>query len=331
MAATRLVGDIPGTNVIVSHNPAPAEARLREASVEKGTWLNIAACVDTRGFSSLWTMLHSLLASRAESTCIRLLIVHDGLSARKLDSIKRLSDQAGNTLTTFQSIEPSDYFRGRPPFGLMTYARIMIPSCVPWNRVLYIDTDVIVRADVSHLMGRAMRHTLAAVAQGTVGHSNCKTVLMTRGIEASTPYLNAGVMLIDCESWNAEGLTKALLEMGEAEEWRFPTADQTLLNLYVRGAFDQLPTSYNELAWAAAKPLSAKASAGIMTHFLGRPKPWEIGGRVNRQYDAYCRLVAEMNIGPVPFELADVGAVMHRIVRYIPSYYRCAKSRLSNR
>lgn len=273
-------------------------------------------------------MLQMLLASQHADTDLDLWIFHDSLSPKKADALRRLVEQRQGRAIRFVSVDPRRHFSGRPPFGLMSYARLLIPTYIPSGRVVYLDTDVLVSDDIRHLMTYPMKTAVAAVADRTAGRSNCQRFLIGRGVESDTPYFNAGVLVIDCGKWNSLDVTGALLGLGAKERWRLPSGDQTLLNLYFRGAFDPLPNRYNVFAWAAAPIWTAGKDHAVMTHFLGRPKPWELGGRVNLRHVMYRQLLVRLDLQHAPWELTDVFHVASRVARYLPSYWKCLRNRV---
>ncbi len=156
---------------------------------------------------------------------------------------------------------------------------------------------------------------------------NCKTFFARMGVSLDSPYFNAGVLLIDCNRWTASQTRLQLLEAAAKTGWNLPSGDQTLLNYHFQGRFDRLSPDWTCLAYAAAEPPSGSDRARI-AHFIGRPKPWECGGWLNRQYPLYKKLADRHQLrASVPeFECWPDSA--YRMARYVPSYIQCAARRV---
>ena len=154
------------------------------------------------------------------------------------------------------------------------------------SRLLYLDTDVVVKNSLESCATLPMTEHIAAAQEKTFGRSNCKTFFARMGVSLDSPYFNAGVLLIDCNRWTASQTRLQLLEAAAKTGWNLPSGDQTLLNYHFQGRFDRLSPDWNCLAYAAAEPPSGSDRARIV-HFIGRPKPWECGGWLNRQYPLY--------------------------------------------
>jgi lipopolysaccharide biosynthesis glycosyltransferase len=259
-------------------------------------------------------------------------VFHDGLSLRKIEAVRGLSASRPHTDVRFVAIDPRRFFRGHPAFGLMSYARLLVPTFFTAGRVVYIDTDVWIHRDILHLMDRPMKTAIAAVRDRIVGRSNCGPFLTTLGVPADTAYFNAGVLVMDCELWSVRRIADTLLELGARHRWELPSGDQTLLNFYFRGTFDELPPCYNTFAWSTA--VAARSGTNtedvFMTHFLGRPKPWEIGGEVNCCHAMFRELAAGIALRRAPVEPRDVVHVASRVARYLPSYFKCVRRRVAS-
>jgi len=155
-----------------------------------------------------------------------------------------------------------------------TFFRYFIPQFVEENRAIYLDSDVIVRGSLDALFSEDLGDfPMAAVEDDLASDS-----------------FNAGVMLIDVESWRAEGVTEQLFELtNQFHESSF--GDQGILNILFQKRWKKLPQKYNFMvgmdtvarnyqivSWYQDS-LVAEKEAKII-HYTGE-KPW-YGINLNR-------------------------------------------------
>ena len=129
----------------------------------------------------------------------------------------------------FQGWETREYI------SPMTYARYFIPDYISEDKVLYLDSDLIVNQSLGSLFEIELYEYLLAAAWDTDGIS-----------------FNAGVMLINNKKWRQEKLKERLIEQSivtirEVEEGRFENfnGDQTILNQVCSNQWLELDKEFN--------------------------------------------------------------------------------------
>jgi len=91
-----------------------------------------------------------------------------------------------------------------------------------------------------------------------------------------TNYFNAGVLLINLTKWHQDNFHIQLNKISTEHSTEFLSADQTLLNLLVKGDFFELPRKLNV---PSLPHRHSPAYPDVSTsHFPGSPKPWDIFG-----------------------------------------------------
>ena len=160
---------------------------------------------------------------------------------------------------------------------LTTYGRLLIAEYVDADRVLYLDSDLLVACDVLRLQQVDLAgHLLGAVTRSTVAHTLDQDYLHARGISKDTDYFNAGILLIDLARWRSSGVRQRWEAIVADEPEGLSCHDQTVLNRLCAGKFYRLPICYN--APFLAQREGPDHTWGIF-HFLGSPKPWDMGGK----------------------------------------------------
>jgi len=173
-----------------------------------------------------------------------------------------------------------------------TYARIYIPEVLPdVERALYLDCDVIARHNVGELFHADMNGYWALASPDVqapfvpFGVPNWYAA----GRAAGDLNFNAGVLLMDLESWREHGITEALLRyLTDGRHLR--AQDQEAINAVLACRIGEMDPRWNQQAeifwegiqyhYEAFLPYSCECLAEIrrdpwMVHFSSHPKPWD--------------------------------------------------------
>lgn len=174
-------------------------------------------------------------------------------------------------------------------FSQATFYRLLMMRVLPWEveRVIYLDSDIIVNLDIGELWREETgRNGLAAVSEQELsGGLMLPKALCAQGKVAENRYFNAGVLLIDMvkfrekqELWQ-EGLQ--LLE----EHPEYTSHDQDILNNFYAADYRQLPVHYDEFVLAVRRRREQPKHA--IYHYAG----WALD--LTLEEDPYNRLFME--------------------------------------
>ena len=165
----------------------------------------------------------------------------------------------------FQEWETREYI------SPMTYARYFIPDYISEDKVLYLDSDLIVNHFLGPLFEIELNEHLLAATWDTDGIT-----------------FNAGVMLINNKKWRQKKLKERLIEQSiatirEVEEGRFENfnGDQTILNQVCSNQWLELDKEFNLQVGHGVTAFYNKwenyfnelVSPSII-HFVSYRKPW---------------------------------------------------------
>lgn len=174
-------------------------------------------------------------------------------------------------------------------------ARLIIDKLLPKEvtRVIYLDGDTIVRGSLSALYNTDMHGApIGGCQEATYSKSNLEALQLS-----GTPYINAGVLLIDLEVWRKEKTGDAIIAYYAAHSGRLFANDQDAINGALNSRLYLLPLSYNYCnsydyyTYAALKKMAAPApfvnesdyrsyvQNPIIIHYLGEERPWRAGNR----------------------------------------------------
>ncbi|WP_438833052.1 glycosyltransferase [Streptococcus pluranimalium] len=117
-----------------------------------------------------------------------------------------------------------------PHINYMTFARYYIPQFVDEDKVLYLDSDLIVTGDLTSLFNRNIEDYYLAAARSTFHY----------GIG-----FNAGVLLVNNKRWKEENIQEKLIDLTNREFANIPEGDQSILNMLVQDKYLLLDDIYN--------------------------------------------------------------------------------------
>lgn len=179
-----------------------------------------------------------------------------------------------------------------------TLMKLLMPAQLAgcYEKVLYLDADTIIRADVSAIFALEMGDSpIAAVPSGRLWLGVRKqerdrwlTHFSALGMSIPYRYFNSGVMLINIDSWNKQKLgARALAFIRSRPELCFHP-DEDALNAILDGRFMELSPIWN----MRPEILSYMAFIGepVILHYAGPVKPWRRfakGKRLLEHRDAY--------------------------------------------
>ncbi len=258
-----------------------------------------ATGVDDTYLPLVWPLARSAARRLAPHRRITLHVLHLGtdeaLAARlgrlRLPRLTVVLHSLGHRLAHLQ-------LPGRLPPA--TYGRLLVPELVPDRRALYLDPDILVRADLGELfdtnLGACQIGGVPDVPQslltdkieapGFTGSwaEYCTQLLGLADDPVRLTYINVGVLLLDLERLRAERFTERALEL--AVKLRDTTLwhDQDVINVLGEGSIALLDAKWNVMPPVLAGPLPEAAhlrglverqrAARAVVHFAGSHKPW---------------------------------------------------------
>lgn len=243
-------------------------------------------------------MLHSLIQSNGESSLVIHLLHRGDLpedSIAKLRSLVRESaDNSGSpepsAELTAHVIAPDERLArgtgGRLPIA--AWNRIALPDLLMVDRVIYLDSDILVRGSLEQLWSTDLRGNCLGAVSATPAHVTNKDLLCARlGIDPSHGYFNSGVMVMDLEALGRDRVADRIRTFVSSTKLHLLAADQDALNVLIAGKWQRLHPRWN-LQPGISGPLGAQlfepeviaeaVADPAVVHFLGGGsfKPWHV-------------------------------------------------------
>lgn len=178
-----------------------------------------------------------------------------------------------------------------------SYVRIYLPRLIEADRILYLDSDIIVRGDLNPFLELEL-------AKG-------KALAMVKDIQFMGAY-NSGVMLIDYDNWQRYKLEEACISIINKKDLKITNGDQTIINIACQEYIQELPFYYNSQVgfnmlasynnWSERFNSFAPQEA-LIYHYLTSDKPWNLlsFNRYRSLWWAYrnldwCQVVSETKV-----------------------------------
>ncbi len=200
--------------------------------------------------------IQSVLSGTKEK--IEFYLLDGGITQESKDKISKVVKNTGNDIE-FIPIDVNLFqnFPNIAHFSINTYFRYLIPDLKPSiHKALYIDTDMIIKGDVSDIYNTDMdNHGIAAVPYLTEelkphDLANYKKAL---NLPQSHKYFNAGLLLIDCDYWRQHNISQVLMTKTAELHNKLNMPDQDVLNIVFAENYKILPKQYNLIVDTSVK------------------------------------------------------------------------------
>ncbi|RZL58062.1 MAG: glycosyltransferase family 8 protein [Variovorax sp.] len=253
--------------------------------------MNIVFNVNPLGLEGLGVTVVSMVRNCSDSSRLMLNFLCSELSAADKSNIVRLLAECGfRGQTHFIDFDAQKEFGSlRPLHGDWTaYGRLLIPDVITADRVLYLDADLSVNLDVLDVEKTVDLdgHFLAAVAGSTLKWAlDGEFLKKSAGMDDDMPYFNSGVVYFNVKACREHAAATAWRAFAAANRDGLVSHDQTVLNAYVKGDFVHLESRYN-VPWIAGKD-ALEPTENAIVHYIGAPKPWDLGGRLLHRGQAH--------------------------------------------
>ena len=267
--------------------------------------INIALCADKNYLEPLETLLKSICYHNSQ---VHIYIIHTNIpedwlitQAQNLAKFNNhlspiwLNDDSPAIQCLNQKIMLNSSFihellktlpKSSKHINELTYARFLIPELIHEERVLYLDSDIVVNTSLTDLFNIDMRdHPIAAVedyflSNKKISHSykmdipeELKPCISYKGEEIFKPYFNAGVILWDLVKCRQENIAYNLL-LAASYYQGVIYADQDILNFVFFKRWVMLDVRCNVQANYNFTFLSLVTESPWIIHYVTDRKPW---------------------------------------------------------
>ncbi len=257
-----------------------------------GDVIHVAVAADDLFSMPLTAAARSAILRSDSPATVRITVIDCGISRRNRQRIHRslAVDGAEVRIVPFTHVIPDSALQGGVIPSAATFARLFAADYLPdADRAVYLDSDTIALTDLAALVDLLEPGMLVAGVVDGQGDGQVRNIerllplLPTTGVgSGASPYINAGVLVMDLAAWRREGVTDRFRALVDTTPLRF--ADQDAINVVCAGRVQTLPPMWNAQthllsADSASTPVEFGADAKIV-HYTSRPKPWHLHGDI---------------------------------------------------
>ncbi len=287
--------------------------------------ISVAVCADKNIEVGLHVTLYSLLESSRSP--VKIYFLQKGYHLKDIEALyKTLNPFNGFYQLIILDFDDSIFGKYRGLQGnKFTYTRIMLASMVHDERVIYLDSDLVIKKDLSNLFQTNLNDYVIGVSGiGNIDWALEREFYLSIGLEKEAKYFNAGVMVIDLDKWRKLNITEKCFEFADRYPNKLFAADQTVLNyVFYKNNFFELDKSYNHGLYPYSNPVDPQECDSIF-HFVGSPKPWDFGGEfVHRNYPLFRGILNNTSFCKFKSYLDFNFYRVQRTLRLSRAYYRC--------
>lgn len=302
--------------------------------------INICFGVDDNYIQHCAATMISILSNLRSNKIIRFYLLTVALGQENIIKIKEILKTYPNV--TLEVIEIKSDVIKQFPLGkgtvskfitISTYLRLLIPTIFPEsiNRIIYLDSDIIVNDDIDNLWKFELgEKAIAGVPDNFYKQDSNKQRL---NISNNYNYINAGVLLIDVSKLRMLNFTNQALNYIAKNKDKIYYHDQDVLNATCYNQITYLPYKWNMMdLYLYKKPwCQEEDKATILTyqykpsiiHYSGRFKPWhkECENPYKNLYFKYLKGTPWEHYKPVRNEKSlnqNIKRIIKRIVKGSP-------------
>lgn len=164
-------------------------------------------------------------------------------------------------------------------YTLACYYRLLIPLLIKEEKVLYLDSDILVEGSLQELYEKDIADYFVAAVENPEfnWHSDLQ-------MHPKSKYFNSGVMLINLQKWRETNLTDKVISFIQENPKAIRFVDQCGLNSQINGTWLELQPKFNtqvvffaeyfENIYFPKKDFVEAISNPVIVHFTGSSKPW---------------------------------------------------------
>ena len=202
-------------------------------------------------------------------------------------------------------------------YPLIIHMRMFIPYFIPkeYEKVIYMDVDMIVNDDISKLWNTDLKgFTIAAIIDVRIrqfGNSHAVENYRELGFAPETKYFNTGLILMNTLQWRKDDLTPKIFQCIEENRKFANYPDQYGLNVIFANNWLQIDTKWS---WSAEE-WNPDAS---LIHFIWRKpiyKTYMFDKRYQDMFYQYLRLTKWVDFVPISETKRLVKKILNKLLK----------------
>ena len=260
----------------------------------------VVFAADNNYVPMLTTTIHSMLANASSRYFYDVVVLQNGISGDNQHIMREFLEADGKAHVRFAEVgglvDKYELSTNNAHIGVETYYRFLIQEIMPWHdKVLYLDSDLIVEGDVSKLYETDLGENLLAAAHDIdfLGNLNMNDGARLKYNETTLHmadpygYFQAGVLVLNTAEMRKLHSMQEWLQLASNDKLIYN--DQDVLNVACEGRVTYLDASWNVMhdcggrvknvfSFAPADMFSdynTSRSNPRIVHYAGFEKPWK--------------------------------------------------------
>lgn len=226
--------------------------------------MNVVYCVTRDWVKHLELQIYCLLQHNRHVKNIYIIYEEGGQEEignlkYKIDDLAKLTPEP-IFLHTQPVWKPEYTVRGR--FSQATMYRLLLPDIILQEKVLYLDADTLVVANLEEFYNQELSNYVVGVQDVKISNRHLRSI----GYMDKSRYLNAGVLIFNLELIRKQGLQKTWDYLARNKSYN--ANDQDIINITCGKCKDVVPNKYN-----SGLSCGFDATPSIV-HFDGPKDPW---------------------------------------------------------
>jgi lipopolysaccharide biosynthesis glycosyltransferase len=245
--------------------------------------MNFLVATSRAYFRYLTVMLTSLYLNHADCS-VAVYVLHTELLDEDIDLLTGQAASYGCTVHPVKvDLAPVKSLSTNRVMSHAAYLRMYAIDVLPreFDRILYMDADIIVRKPLTDLFSLDMDgYAVAACEDSGLNSVHYKTQL---GIPCEQTYFNSGVMLMNLKEMRGDGITlEKLLEIAKTNNRRGICFDQDILNLALGAKLLKIPEEQYNCSPSVfdqhygESASHAKAFGSVIHYYQQDQRPWNV-------------------------------------------------------
>ena len=259
--------------------------QLKISNIRKSNPIPIFFATDDNYIPYLEVALSSLIENASKNYNYNIHILNTGLLDSNKNAIMKLANKNFNIIFEDISycIEPiKALLKDVYHFSVVMYYRLFIEKLFPqYDKVLYLDCDIVVLGDISKLYNTNLYNNLVGACQEQVINNN-ETFKDYATFGVGVPcekYFNSGILVMNLKKFRQEKIAEQFVYLIKTYNFDVVDPDQAYLNVLCHNKVKYLPNGWNK----ASLPNKLEGKLNI-AHYALYKKPWQYDDVINGEY-----------------------------------------------
>ena len=226
---------------------------------------SIVLAADNAYLIPLETVIKSVLYHNTE---VDFYILNSDIAPEWFKLLRRKMEVVNSTIHNVHlNKELFEGYKTGPHLNYASYFRFFATEVVDSDRVLYLDSDILVTKDLSYLFEMDLKGYYVGAVDDVYDY------------EERTSGFNSGVLLMDTAKWKEHSIVNSLLELAAEQNQAVHLGDQSILNSYFENNWMPLDKTYNYMVGTDTFRLAQECerlddNPPAIVHYASHDKPW---------------------------------------------------------